>query len=187
MSYVGTSTVASIEFIVGRLREIQPKSILDVGCGWGRQGFLAREFLELWAHRYTPDQWEVYIDALDAHPGTWNPIHEYIYNRIIEVDVREWTPDRDYDVAICCDVLEHMPKDESLSVLNGLRGYARNILIGMPLGTRWPLYEGYDGNPYGGHRSHWQTADFVGAVAIQVRETEDGLPYVLVHLRGQEG
>lgn len=177
MSDIGTSTLYSTEWIVDQLRALNPRSIVDVGCGWGRWGFLAREFLELWAHRFTPDEWAVHIDAIDAHPGTWTPIHPYVYDRCLEVDVRDWVPDRNYDVAIACDVIEHLPKDDGLVVLERLKDHCGAVLLGLPLG--WGTRQGFDGNPYEAHRSSWEESEVRDIRSWVMTHTEDGLQYGL--------
>jgi len=179
LSDIGTSTLYSTEWVVDRLRAIDPSSILDVGCGWGRWGFLAREFLELWKHRYTPSEWVVRIDALDIHPGTWTGVHAYIYDHRYEADVRTFEPVRHYDAVIACDVLEHMEKDEGLEVLGKLRTWGGRVIVGVPIGDAWPLRAGFDGNPYEAHLSRWYESDFPGAVTGRATLTEDGLPYGL--------
>ena len=183
---IGTSTARSTEWIVERLREIAPRSIVDIGCGWGRWGFLAREFCELWFHRYSRDEWKVRIDALDVNPGTWTPVHAYIYDSMMQADVRTWTPSQRYDVAICCDVLEHMPKEDGLKTLEKLLAWCDNVLLGIPLGAGWSR-PGFDGNPYEAHVARWEAWDVSDLdhtiVAHNIVKTEDGLAYGLFHVR----
>jgi ubiquinone/menaquinone biosynthesis C-methylase UbiE len=49
-----TSYLNNIPDIITAIKSQNPKSILDVGCGFGKYGFLIREYLELWSieHRY---------------------------------------------------------------------------------------------------------------------------------------
>lgn len=175
---IGTSTLYSTEWIVEHLRALQPSSILDVGCGWGRWGFLAREFLEIWEHRFR--DWRVRIDAVDIHPGTWTPVHTFVYDRIIEADIRELTPDP-YDVAICCDVIEHMDRDDGTRVLNTLREACGHVLVGIPLGAGW-LRPGHDDNPFEAHLTEWDDVTFTETFAPLERRPitiEGGMGYGL--------
>lgn len=181
MTYIGSSTVHSVEWVVAKMRERKPRSILDVGCGWGRWGFLAREFLELWEHNYQKEQWQVRIDCIDVHPGTWTPVHDFVYDHKYEGDVREFKLPLAYDMAICCDVLEHIPKEDSLALVQRLRDAGTSVVIGVPLGEMWPHYEGFDGNDFAGHVCHWFQEDFPGAEFYQT-QTEDRLPYGLFYL-----
>jgi trans-aconitate methyltransferase len=183
MSSIGTSTLYSTEWIIDRLRDIAPSSIIDVGCGWGRWGFLAREFLEVWAHRFTQDEWSLRIDAVDIHPGTWTPVHNFIYDETIQADVRYWRPARPYDVAICGDVIEHLEKAEGEEVLRRLLGWCPNLLLGIPLGPGW-LRSGHFGNDHEAHLAEWDTSDmdFFDVKAYKLTQTEDRLGYGLFWL-----
>lgn len=182
---IGTSTSRSIEWMVEHLRQIAPVSIVDIGCGWGRWGFLAREFLELWERRYAKADWAVRIDAVDIHQGTWTPIHPYIYDNVFQVDVRAWKPSTRYDVAICADVIEHMPHDDGERVLRTLLGYCDHVLLGVPLGDGWER-PGFDGNAYEAHVSRWEDADFefYDVRASKLTSTEDHLAYGLFDIVG---
>ena len=182
MSDIGTSTLYSTEWVIDRLRALKPRSIIDIGCGWGRWGFLAREFLELWEHRFRKEDWAIRIDALDIHLGTWTPIHSYVYDHCYTGDVRRWAPVQRYDVAVACDVLEHMPKDDGMNVLTRFRSQGSSVLVGVPLGDAWPLRPGFDGNPHEAHVSRWYAGDFPGAIESRETMTEDGLPYGLFQL-----
>lgn len=181
---IGTSTLYSTEWVIERLRLLKPASIIDIGCGWGRWGFLAREFLELWEHRYAPEDWKLHIAALDVHPGTWTPIHVYLYDETIQADVSDWEPSRRYDVAVLCDVLEHMPKQDAEGVLAMLLGWCGAVLVGVPLGA-WPLRAGFDGNPHEAHVARWDESDFdpYDVEALKITQTEDRLGYGLFDLR----
>lgn len=181
MTYIGSSTVYSTEWVVERMRERKPESILDIGCGWGRWGFLAREFLELWEHNYQKADWKIEIDAMDVHEGTWTPAHEFIYDHTYTMDVREWTHPSCYDLVIACDVLEHIPKDDSLAVIAKLRESGSSIIVGVPIGEQWPHYDGFDGNDFAGHVCHWFPEDFPDATQTKMTQTEDKLPYGLFY------
>lgn len=180
---IGTSTVNSIPFVVEKMRAIRPRSILDVGCGWGRWGFLAREFLELWEHRYRREEWEVPIDAIDIHPGTWTPVHSYVYDSCVTDDIRTVPMFKDWDLIIACDVIEHMTKEDGLAVLERLTQHGRHVLIGIPLGPGW-LRGGFDNNAHEAHLSEWSHDDFRKQPVIdhELIQTEDLLDYGLYHL-----
>lgn len=187
---IGTSTVYSTIFVVECLRSIKPRSILDVGCGWGRWGFLAREFLELWEQRYDRADWEVDITALDIHAGTWTPVHDFVYDRHLTQDVRTWgpgglgSPDR-FDVTVITDVLEHMTRQESFTVVDNLLDVSDNVILGTPVGTSWPERGGTSDNPHEAHLQFWNPDDLRRwkNVRTMLVVTEDGLPYGLAHLR----
>jgi hypothetical protein len=43
-----TSDVCNVPSILTVVGNLQPQSILDIGCGFGKYGMLMREYLELW-------------------------------------------------------------------------------------------------------------------------------------------
>ena len=55
-----------------------PQSVLDVGCGFGKYGVLAREYLELWDGRQRYGDWTRRIDAIEAFESLHHaaaPVH----------------------------------------------------------------------------------------------------------------
>lgn len=181
---IGTSTASSIPFVVRKMRETRPARILDVGCGSGRWGVLAREFLEYWEHRFRPGEWRTRITGIDINPTNWTPVHDYVYDRTYTVDVRAWRFMPVYDLIIATDVLEHMKKDEAKIVLEAMWTTGAHVIIGIPLGPGW-LRGGFNGNPHEAHLSEWEYRDFMAQPVIDHEDakTEDPLPYGLFHLK----
>jgi hypothetical protein len=65
----------------------------------------------------------------------------------------------DFDVVLCLDVLEHLPKTDGFRLLSEMERIAqRQVIISTPLGH----YEqhGIDDNPYQVHRSQWSVSEF---------------------------
>lgn len=74
-------------------------------------------------------------------------------------DIRRWTPPCPIDVLLCCDVLEHLSKEDGLTTLKRLSRYVtKRILIWMPMGEC--AQEEYDGNSHQEHKSQWTPEDF---------------------------
>lgn len=140
---------------------LNPKSVLDIGCGFGLWGFLCREYLDVWNMRVQPEHWQARIDGVEL----WEPYiqshQRSIYNNIYIRDVREILPELDeYDLVIAGDVIEHLDKPDAERVLDGLYAKARQALIvNIPLTGNWdhPICHG---NPGELHRSQWVPEDF---------------------------
>ena len=140
---------------------VKPKAVLDIGMGFGKWGFLAREYTDIFANRYQRQDWQTRIDAVEAFPDYKTPCHEYIYNDIHYGDARQVVPTLGrYDLVIVGDVIEHFTKAEGLALLAELRKRSRYVLISSPtveFGQGDLL-----GNPYEIHRSAWGIDDLKG-------------------------
>jgi hypothetical protein len=69
-----------------------PKSVLDIGVGFGKYGFLSREYLELWDGRERYHEWRRQIDGIEAFKEYLTPIHKLIYNEVFVGNVLEVLP-----------------------------------------------------------------------------------------------
>lgn len=180
---IGTSTSRTTDQVVKWMQELQPRSICDVGCGWGRWGVMAREFLELWNHRYQKKEWATRITGIDINAFNWTPLHDYIYDLCISADVRAHAFSQHYDLLIATDVLEHMPKQDGQAQLRRFSAAADAVIVGVPLGPGWER-GGFDNNPFEAHVARWDFEELEPFAASAVRlVTEDDLPYGLFLLR----
>lgn len=144
-----SSRCDNIPDIINILRTIKPKSILDVGCGFGKWGFLAREYLDVWEGNYHRKDWKIKIDAVEIFPEYVQPWHREIYDNIFIGDIAE-LPIQNYDLILACDVIEHLADDK---VIDKLRSHAGNLIASIPLGVR-PQGKLYN-NEFEVHRSTW--------------------------------
>jgi len=142
----------NIPDIINILRIVKPKSILDVGCGFGKWGFLAREYLDVWEGRYYKSDWQTKIDAVEIFPDYIQAWHREIYDNIFIGDVTE-LPLGKYDLILACDVLEHVPEDKVTTTIKNLRSLAKTLVVSVPLGIR-PQGKLYN-NEFESHRSTW--------------------------------
>lgn len=135
---MGTSHPESKPWVLEKLKELQPKSILDVGAGAGTYYHITRE------SRIKTD-----IDAVEV----WKPyIKEFgltaRYRRVIEKDVRD-VRNFYYELVIFGDILEHMTKDQALKVWDRVSRDARYAIIVIPI---IHYHQGaINGNPYEEH------------------------------------
>ena len=68
-----SSQANQIPAIVNVIKEANPKSMLDIGPGFGKYGMLAREYLELYDGREKYNDFQVRVDAVEAFAGLCNP------------------------------------------------------------------------------------------------------------------
>jgi len=137
------------------LRQLEPQSFLDVGCGFGRWGFLAREFCDVSRGRVYRKDWLARIDAVEAFPRYIEAWHKAIYSNIYQAAVQDFIEDMDeYDVIFAGDVMEHLQFNDAKVVIRALATKARKaFIIALPLGPS-PQGAVY-GNLYEQHNSEW--------------------------------
>ena len=131
---MASSSPLGIPIIVKWLWNLRPKTILDVGCGFGKYGFLCRDVLEICQERYKKSDWKSKVDAVEIfEPFVRTPLHEYLYDNIIIGDARE-IDYGNYDLIILGDILEHLEKQEALDLVRMLRTHCTWMIIQTPYG-----------------------------------------------------
>ena len=160
---MGTSNWQNISYNIELLRKLDPKSILDVGVGFGRWGILFREFLEIWDNGRYNGKWQVVIDGVEIFHGYIKDYHKYFYNEIYLQNALEFleTTNKAYDLINFGDVIEYFTKEEGVKLIELALKKGKNVLINIPIGSYW-AQEGTDENPYEEHKSVWHNNDFTG-------------------------
>lgn len=156
-----TSWYQAISSILEQVEKEKPKSILDVGIGFGKYGLMVREVLDLPYERYNKEQWMVSIEGIEAFESYKNPIHDYIYNKVYYGEATEVIKKlQKYDCILLIDVLEHFDKEEGKELIEELLKHTnKSLIISTP---RYPAkQEEYLGNKYEEHKSKWSVIDFV--------------------------
>ncbi len=157
-----TSTYSHIPTVILYLQKIMPSSILDVGCGNGKMGFIARDFLDVMlGQRYKSEEWKVLIDGIEIFPDYIQDHQKSIYDNIYIGDAFEIIDSlKKYDLIILGDVLEHFEKQRAWEFLDKCAEHSNTyIILNIPLGEKW-TQEAIYGNPYERHLSFWNYQDF---------------------------
>jgi len=96
-----------------------PKSILDVGVGFGGLGMMFREIVDIRWGRVHKHEWEVIIDGVEINKDYMNPLWSYIYDSVFLRNALEMLPDFDkkYDVVFLGDIIEHLTKEDAQKLL----------------------------------------------------------------------
>lgn len=137
----------------------RPSSILDVGIGNGKYGFLAKEYLHYWGRRY--DQvWQTNnnyrIVGIEAFPDYIHEIHRLIYDEILigdAADILLTLTTYQFDVLCLIDVLEHFDTYAGEKILAECQRVARLTIISTPIAFE-PQLNAYD-NEFERHKSLW--------------------------------
>lgn len=155
-----TSYYQAIPAILDQILVERPRSILDVGVGFGKYGYLCREVLEIAHNRYRPDEWVTTIDGVEGYHLYTNPVYSFAYNHIYYGNITEIVHDLPtYDVVLLIDVLEHFSKDEGTALIQDLLAHTHKALI-----ISTPLFpetkQEYRENVLEQHKSRWHILDF---------------------------
>lgn len=144
---------------------IQPKSILDVGCGNGRYGFLFREILDWNYGRMAQGDWETYIFALDAEKDYFSTIHHYVYHNGFAEEWLSWDPapllrqlseagkvgQPIFDLIFLGDVLEHFPEGKWQRALMKAKQFSKFTIVVCPNWHGSIAQEAWGGNEFERH------------------------------------
>ncbi|HUV30202.1 MAG TPA: class I SAM-dependent methyltransferase [Acidobacteriota bacterium] len=155
-----SSQISQISTIMEIVLATRPQSVLDVGVGFGKYGFLCREYLELWDGRDRYGDWQRRIDGIEAFEQYLTPVHEHIYDNIYVGDALSLLPglDTHYDLILLIDVIEHFTLDDGRALLAECARKANACLVSTPLAASAQA-EAF-GNQYEVHRSQWTGRHF---------------------------
>jgi len=147
--------------VIDIVRYLKPKSILDIGVGFGKWGFLCREYLDVMAGRPFPENWKIKIDGLEIFEPYIQLHQSHIYNTIHIGDCTRLIDDLpSYDLMIMGDVLEHIPKPAGRQFLEKAFKKCKAFILVIPLGSAWLKQGEMYGNKHEAHISVWEGTDF---------------------------
>ncbi len=161
------SNSEQISPILSEIKQLQPRTILDVGCGLGLYGFLCRIYLDLYDDVNFYDKlkdeekkrWTVTIDAIEGFEDYVRFIPRWAYDDIMVGNARDILPiveSKKYDLVLSLAILEHLTKEEGLIFLKELKRVGRKIIVTVP--KEWREQTVPD-NPFETHKSHWTDND----------------------------
>ena len=164
---VPTSTYAHIPALIKYFHILRPTSILDIGLGNGKMGFIARDLLDVMlGERYHRDDWRVRIEGIEIFDKYIQAHQRAIYDEIHIGDAFD-VIDRlgTYELVIIGDVLEHFDRDRATAFLDKAIAHCTEaIILSIPLGEKWTQDNIY-GNEYERHRSFWKPEEFLPMAA----------------------
>lgn len=157
--------------VLKKVLEVAPKSILDLGIGFGKWGALYREYTDIWAWRFYRKEWTTQIDGIEAHALYRNPNWDQ-YSTVFEGKIQTVLPGLcQYEMISMLEVLEHFTKEEGLSVLDEIFKHTRKLIVSYTNSHQHNVRD----NPLEDHLSQWETSEFMhlGKVTV-ITPTEDG-------------
>jgi len=133
--------------------ELEAKSVLDIGIGFGKYGFLTREYN---GGFYLPEDEKklLVVDGIEIYEPYVQPIHRLIYDNIYMGNVSEVIKTLGvYDLILCIDMLEHMTLADGFLLLEDIKQHSKKALIAIP---RYPSpQEALFGNEHEKHITRW--------------------------------
>jgi hypothetical protein len=157
-----TSPYGHIETFVQFLLHTRPASVLDVGLGNGKLGFVARDVLDVMLNaRFHRAEWNVRIDGIEVFGDCIQAHQRAVYNDIHIGDAAD-VLDRlgAYDLILLGDVLERFPKEQGQAFLDKCAAHsARHLAVFIPLGKTWRR-PAASRNPHAAQRSSWFFDEF---------------------------
>lgn len=149
----------AITLVLEHVRRVKPRSVLDIGPGYGKWGFLIRETLDFMEGRYRRDSWGVRILGIDAFPSE-SPLLDWVYDDVRTADVLDAPRDllSGHDLVVMGDVIEHLEKTAGQALLQQLVSDNGCVIVVTP--KDFFAQETVEGNPFEQHRSLWTVNDF---------------------------
>ncbi len=154
-----TSEHWQIPKVVDAMLRAAPRSVLDVGAGYGKYGVLAREYLN--AER---------VDAVDANAPRYE-VYDHVYRGDVRQLERLVPAEAHWDLALFIDTIEHLEKEEGWALLDVLVRRAGRVLVTTPWGYR---PQDIPGQPFETHRSGWLPWEFGRRFRVEHAEVFPG-------------
>jgi len=152
----------NVPFVVSELQALNPRSVVDVGCGMGGWGVVIREYLEFWYGRLERGEWQVRVEGVEIFERYRNPLWD-LYDRVHVGDALAFLQaGRRFDVGLCCDVIEHFPKDAGRRLLDALLDSCDTVVLTTPISFWDEVGIVQTQNVHQRHRSLWGEEDFAG-------------------------
>ena len=141
----------AVSDIMGEIQRLEPKSVLELGIGFGKWGVLCREILDARFGRCRPDQWEALIYGVEVFPQYRNPAWRAYDHVIIGEFAWSFLPPMSgcWDLVMLIDSLEHIEPTRGRGLLADLVEGNDHVIVSVPNG-RMDQGEVY-GNPHEAH------------------------------------
>jgi len=157
-----TSRPDHLSYLCNRILELKPKTILDIGVGFGSKGVLFREYTDIWNGNYKKESWKTIINGIEIFKEYITDIQLNVYNNIhIGSAINILPLSHNYDLIYCGDMIEHLIKEDGLKLIDLMKGNARHIIIVTPriVSEQGAVF----GNENERHLSQWSEKDFPDA------------------------
>src|SRR5216684_559909 len=111
---MATSDPQNISSVISILHVLAPKSVLEIGCGFGKYGALMREYLDVWHGRVQRADWKTRLEAIEGFSGYRSPL---------------WDT---FDYVHIGDVIEHLEHADARALTSEALQHADVLIISTP-------------------------------------------------------
>lgn len=178
-----SSFSSQINTIIHICQHLHPKSVLDIGKGFGKYGFLLHEYLGVSedqlidTHKKLKDQSALQIDCVEVDPDLFLPHLDHFYHKIINGNILEIYPELPaYDLVMMIDIIEQIPKEPAIKILKHFLSLNSNILVATPIEF---FEQNRNQSQYEHHVSHWTKADFKSLGFVDWQKIDAGAVYLV--------
>jgi len=141
------------------LPRIRGTSILDVGCGYGKWGFLVKKFF--FCTKNGNAIVEPFVAGIDRHHGNLQGLTRHgVYDLLVRGDATRLSfRDKSFDTVLAFEVIEHLTKADGYKALQEFERIAKSCVMLSTPNTkclRAGLEEQFGFNPFEAHLSWWK-------------------------------
>lgn len=161
---MASSFADQIPVIVYLPQRSAPATMLDVGKGLGKHGFLAHEYTGI-SYDTRPDpskmvasQSRLRIDAVEAETTFLWPHLSQFYRKVYVGRIEDlYLKLPQYDVVLMADVIEHLRSEDARAIVKHFLDVGSKVIISTPK-THFEQY--LFESQFEEHLSHWRAEDF---------------------------
>lgn len=180
---MASSFSSQIPSIIHLVSKIAPTSVLDIGKGFGKYGFLLHEYLGIDnTKKLDPtlslnQQSRLRIDCVEVDPDLMLPHLNQLYNNIFFENVlKNYEKYQAYDLILMIDIIEHLEKDAAIKMLKHFLAKGSTVIVATPIDFfEQELYE----SVFEHHVSHWTVSDFTKIANVDYQNFDAGRVYCI--------
>ena len=153
-----SSFINQVPTIIHLVQKLQPKTVLNIGKGFGKYGFLIHEYAginnskKLDPSKSLKELSEITIEAVEADSDLMFLHLPHLYSNVYFEDILTLYPKLGgYNLVLMIDVIEHIDKLHAVKLLKHLLNIGSKIIVATPIHFfEQELYE----SSFGHHVSH---------------------------------
>lgn len=180
---MASSFVHQIPIIIHLVKSLNPTSVLDIGKGFGKYGFLIHEYAgvdnskKINPNLSIKEQSRIKIDAVEIDPDLMLPHLSNLYGKVYFEDILKFYKNLpSYDLVLMIDIIEHIEKEPAINLLKFLLENGSKVIVATPVKFfEQELYE----SEFERHVSHWTKKDFKAIANVEVQYADAGAIYLL--------